>query len=164
MDINAPNVSDKNQLVKIFDENQISLISVNSLNDSKYSLKFKNINQDQKDKLDQSLLKLDSKIQELRFETLGPSLGKELLQKTIIAVILSSLTLFIFIGTRFKDLSFGLSAVLAMFHDTFILIGSFSLLGHFFNAELDALFVTALLTTLSSSVHDTVVTFDRIRE
>ena len=51
-----------------------------------------------------------------------------------------------------------------MFHDTFILIGAFSILGHFFGAELDSLFVTALLTTLSSSVHDTVVTFNRIRE
>ena len=51
-----------------------------------------------------------------------------------------------------------------MLHDTFILIGSFSLLGHFFGAEIDSLFVTALLTTLSSSVHDTIVTFDRIRE
>ena len=51
-----------------------------------------------------------------------------------------------------------------MFHDTLILIGSFSIFGHFFGAELDSLFVTALLTTLSSSVHDTVVTFDRIRE
>ena len=72
--------------------------------------------------------------------------------------------LFIFIGRRFRDLSFGSAAVLAMLHDTFILIGSFSLLGHFFGAEIDSLFVTALLTTLSSSVHDTVVTFDRIRE
>jgi preprotein translocase subunit SecF len=70
----------------------------------------------------------------------------------------------LFIGRRFKDISFGAGAVLAMFHDTFILVGSFSILGHFFGAELDSLFVTALLTTLSSSVHDTVVTFDRIRE
>jgi len=70
----------------------------------------------------------------------------------------------LFIGTRFKDLSFGASAVLAMFHDAIILVGSFSILGHFFGAEVDALFVTAILTTLSASVHDTVVTFDRIRE
>jgi len=84
--------------------------------------------------------------------------------KTISAIILSSLALFLFIGRRFKDQAFGISAVLAMLHDTFILIGSFSLLGHFFGAELDTLFVTAVLTTLSASVHDTVVTFDRIRE
>ena len=91
-------------------------------------------------------------------------MGKELIQKTIVAIILSSLSLLFFIGTKFKDFSFGASAVLAMFHDAFILIGAFSILGHFFGAELDSLFVTALLTTLSASVHDTVVTFDRIRE
>ena len=80
------------------------------------------------------------------------------------AIILASIVLLVFIGRRFNDLSFGLAAVLAMFHDSLILTGSFSLLGHFFGAELDSLFVTALLTTLSASVHDTVVTFDRIRE
>jgi preprotein translocase subunit SecF len=107
---------------------------------------------------------LDKDYKELKFDTLGPILGKELLNKTIVAIILSALCLFIFIGRRFKDFSFGISAVLAMFHDAIILLGAFSIFGHFFGAELDALFVTALLTTLSSSVHDTVITFDRIRE
>ena len=51
-----------------------------------------------------------------------------------------------------------------MFHDLIVLVGSFSLLGHFFGVEVDSLFVTALLTTLSFSVHDTIVVFDRIRE
>lgn len=163
-ELNLPQINDQNQIKKIFEDNQINLISVNQLDGNKYSLKFANINSDQKDKLDESFKKIDQNVSELRFETLGPSLGKELLKKTIVAVILSSLFLLIFIGSRFKDITFGLSAILAMLHDTFILIGSFSLLGHFLGAELDALFVTALLTTLSSSVHDTVVTFDRMRE
>ena len=107
---------------------------------------------------------MDPDVSKLQFETLGPLLGRELLKKTLYALILSAVALLIFIGTRFKDMSFGLSAILAMLHDTIILLGSFSLLGHFFGAEIDALFVTALLTTLSSSTHDTVVTFDRIRE
>lgn len=154
----------KDQINKIFEENQVSLISVNELDDSIYSLKFPNINTEQKDKLDQSFKKIDDTVDELRFETLGPSLGRELLKKTVTAVILSSIFLLLFIGSRFKDFTFGISAVLAMLHDTFILIGSFSLLGHFLGAELDSLFVTALLTTLSSSVHDTIVTFDRMRE
>lgn len=163
-EIKTPEINDKNKFNQIFEDNQISLISINEMGDNKYSLKFANVNSDQKDKLNESLVKLDKNFQELRFETLGPSLGKELLRKTIVAVILSSLFLLLFIGTRFKDLTFGLSAILAMFHDTFILIGSFSLLGYLLGAELDSLFVTALLTTLSSSVHDTVVTFDRMRE
>ena len=144
---------------KIFSNHNIDIISLQN-----QTIKFKNITQEEKVKLETDLKQADPNYKELRFETLGPSLGKELLQKTIVAIILSSISLLLFIGTKFKDFSFGASAVLAMFHDAFILIGAFSLLGHFFGAELDALFVTALLTTLSASVHDTVVTFDRIRE
>lgn len=151
------------KIESIFTQNEIPISSI-SFSDKKYTLKFANIDQSQKDKLEKSLIDLDPGYSQLRFETLGPSLGKELLKKTIYAIILSSLSLLIFIGRRFKDFSFGASAVLAMFHDAFILIGAFSIFGHFFGAELDTLFVTAILTTLSASVHDTVVTFDRIRE
>jgi len=161
--ISLPSKPSTDSIKEIFTKNQINLISVSS-NDDKYNLKFANIFPDQKEQLTQSLKTLDPNLVDLQFETLGPILGKELLKKTIFAIILSSLSLLFFIGSRFKDISFGASAVLAMLHDALILIGSFSILGHFFGAEVDALFVTALLTTLSASVHDTVVTFDRIRE
>jgi preprotein translocase subunit SecF len=107
---------------------------------------------------------LDPKYSEIRYETVGPILGRELFQKTIVAIILSSLALLFFIGSKFKDLIFGASAVFGFFHVAFFILGAFSLLGHLFDAQIDSLFVTALLTTLSASVHDTVVTFDRIRE
>lgn len=161
--ISLPSKPSTDSIKEIFTKNQIDLISVGN-NDDKYNLKFANIFPDQKEQLTQSLKTLDPNLVDLQFETLGPILGKELLKKTIFAIILSSLSLLFFIGSRFKDISFGASAVLAMLHDALILIGSFSILGHFFGAEVDALFVTALLTTLSASVHDTVVTFDRIRE
>jgi len=149
---------------EIFTKNNLELKESVSLGNNNYSLKFANVTPEQKASLDKSAKEAYPEFKELQFETLGATLGQELLRKTIWAIILSSLFLFLFIGRRFRDLSFGAGAVLAMFHDTFILVGSFSLLGHFFGAELDSLFVTALLTTLSSSVHDTVVTFDRIRE
>lgn len=154
---------DQQKIETIFTDKKIK-INTFSLADNTANIKFQPISNDEKSILDTEITKLDPKFSELRFETLGPSLGKELLRKTIVAVVLSSLFLLLFIGSRFKDLTFGLAAILAMFHDTFILIGAFSVLGHFFGAELDSLFVTALLTTLSASVHDTVVTFDRIRE
>ncbi len=150
-------------LKSIFTKNNLELLTI-STNQDKYFLKFGHISSEQKENLNLELKKLDPSFNELQFETLGATLGKELLKKTIWAIILSSLSLLLFIGSRFKDLSFGVSAVIAMFHDALILIGSFSILGHFFGAEIDALFVTAILTTLSSSVHDTIVTFDRIRE
>lgn len=163
-EINLPNISDKSIIEKTFKDNDVSISSISVSNNKQYLIKFQNITADKKIILDDSFKKLDKDSKELRFETLGPVLGKELLKKTIYAIILSSLTLLFFIGRKFKDLSFGISAILAMLHDSFILIGSFSVFGHFFGAELDTLFVTALLTTLSASVHDTVVTFDRIRE
>ena len=152
-----------NILKKVFSNQKIDLIS-STVSDKDATFKFKNIDQTTKTKIQSEFTKLNIGYQDLSFETLGPSLGKELVQKTIYAIIFSGVSLLIFIGVRFSDYTFGAGAIIAMIHDGIILIGAFSLFGHFFGAELDALFVTALLTTLSSSVHDTVVTFDRIRE
>jgi len=162
-ELNIPDYSQE-KLNQVFSKNNLELKSVNNTGTNQYLLKFSDITPDKKTELIKSFKESFPKYSELKFETLGATLGQELFKKTLAAIILSSIFLFLFIGRRFRDLSFGVGAILAMLHDTFILIGSFSLFGHFFGAELDALFVTALLTTLSSSVHDTVVTFDRIRE
>lgn len=101
---------------------------------------------------------------ELRFETVGPSIGPDLIRKTVYALLISAGAILLWVAYQFKSIKFGASAVLAMFHDSLVLIGSFALLGHFFGASIDFLFVTALLTILSFSVHDTIVVYDRIRE
>jgi preprotein translocase subunit SecF len=103
-------------------------------------------------------------VEERQFDTIGPSLGAELIKKTMYAVIMSASLILLYVGYRFKNIKFGVSAILAMLHDTLILLGVFSLLGHFRGVEVDTLFVTALLTILSFSVHDTIVVYDRIRE
>ena len=162
-ELNSTKINEDN-FKEVFTQNQIELKEVNNLGNNNYSLKFIDVTLAQKEILNTSLKGIDTDVKELKFESVGAILGRELLKKTIFAVILTSLFLFLFIGRRFRDFSFGTSAVLAMLHDTLILMGSFSVLGHFFGAQLDSLFVTAILTTLSSSVHDTVVTFDRIRE
>lgn len=105
-----------------------------------------------------------AKITELEYQTVGPSLGSELIRKTIYGVSLSALLIMLYVAYRFKDLKYGVSAILAMFHDSLVLLGTFSLLGHFAGVEVDTLFVTAVLTILSFSVHDTIVVYDRIRE
>lgn len=102
--------------------------------------------------------------EELRFEVVGPSIGPELVKKTYIALSISAILILFWIAIQFKSFKFGVSAILAMLHDSLILIGSFSLLGHFIGIEIDFLFVTAVLTILSFSVHDTIVVYDRIRE
>ena len=103
-------------------------------------------------------------VAESRFETLGPVLGQELLTKTVIGVILASLLIAVYIIYQFKDRLFGICALLATAHDSLVILGTFSLLGKFLGVEVDTLFVTAVLTVLSFSVHDTIVVYDRIRE
>lgn len=103
-------------------------------------------------------------IQSDQFYTVGATLGKELVRKTIYGIALASGLILTYVAFRFKNFKFGLSAILAMFHDTLVLLGSFSLLGHFYHLKIDSLFVTAVLTILSFSVHDTIVVYDRIRE
>lgn len=109
--------------------------------------------------------------EELRFDSIGPTIGKELQNKAILAIIIVSLAIIIYIAYAFRKVSYpveswkyGVSAVLALIHDILIVTGLFSVLGHYFNYQVDSLFVTALLTILGFSVHDTIVTFDRTRE
>lgn len=101
---------------------------------------------------------------ELSFDTVGPSLGSELIRKTLYAVLLAASLILFYVAYRFKNIKFGVSAILAMLHDSLVLLGVFSLIGHYWGVEIDTLFVTALLTILSFSVHDTIVVYDRIRE
>jgi len=97
-------------------------------------------------------------------EFIQPAVGNELVLKTGLAVLFSVVVIFIFITYSFKDLIGASSAIIAMLHDTFILIGLFAFFGHFFSAEIDLLLITAVLTVLSFSLYDTIVIFDKIKE
>jgi preprotein translocase subunit SecF len=108
---------------------------------------------------------------ELRYESVGPTISKDLTRKAIIALILASLMIVIYISWAFRSVpkplsswKFGMAAILALIHDLLFVIGAFAILGHFKGVEVDNLFITALLTILGFSVHDTIVVFDRIRE
>jgi len=100
----------------------------------------------------------------LKSETVGPSISSENLKKTVIACFLAILGILIYMSFAFKGFNYALAAVLAMIHDFLVVLGSYSLISHFFRAEVDTLFITAVLTTMSFSVHDTIVIFDKIRE
>ncbi|QQG42072.1 MAG: protein translocase subunit SecF [Candidatus Woesebacteria bacterium] len=101
---------------------------------------------------------------EERLETVGPTIGPELVKKTIYGLLISTSAILFWIAYQFKSIKFGVSATIATFHDALVVIGVYSIFGHFFGAEIDFLFVTALLTIISFSVHDTIVVYDRIRE
>jgi len=160
---NAPTEAITSQIEKELGVNVSSISQVGS--DDVYLFRLSNIDENQKEKLNKILKDAtNGKVEELRFESVGPSVGPELVKKTIYAVLISSFFILLMVARQFSSFKFGVSAILAMFHDTFILIGSFAWFGRFFSAEVDFLFVTALLTTLSFSVHDTIVVYDRIRE
>ncbi len=145
-------------------ESQIEVASIQSTGNNSYLLRAKPINKDQNELLKQSLETSFGAVEELRFETIGPTLGKELLRKTVVAIILSASAILLYMAYRFKNAMFGVAALLAMLHDSLVVLGVFSLIGHFYGVQVDTLFVTALLTIMSFSVHDTIVVFDRIRE
>lgn len=113
----------------------------------------------------------ETAVKELRFESVGPVIGKELEQKAWMAIILASFCIIIYIAIAFRHASkpvaswkYGVAAIVALIHDIVIVIGFFSILGHFLGIEVDSLFITALLTIMGFSVHDTIVVFDRTRE
>ena len=138
--------------------------SVQSSEQNRYLIKGENIDNDTKNKaIDAIRASLGTEVSVLRFETIGPTLSKELLKKTYTAIAIVAVMITLFVAKQFKEWKYGVSAVLAMFHDTLILVGSFSLFGYFMGVEVDVLFVTAVLPTLSFSVPDTIVVFDRIR-
>lgn len=152
--------------VEKLEEEGIETSSIQEAGEGKYLFRLPPISQEEKQVVTGVLEELtgEGQFEEVRFETVGPTIGPELVKKTIYAITIAAISILIWIAFQFKSFKFGVSGVLAMFHDSFILIGSYSVLGHFFNAEVDFLFVTALLTTLSFSVHDTIVVYDRIRE
>lgn len=130
----------------------------------RFTIKTVNLDTAQRSILTSALKEKFGAFADLQFETLGPKFGQELLVKALLAVILATLLIFGYIAYRFKSVDFGIAAISAAVHDVLVVLGTFSLLGHFINVEVDTLFVTAVLTTLAFSIHDTVVVFDRIRE
>jgi len=138
--------------------------SIQSTGPDTFLIRSQSLDQDTKLNLQTQLSETFGPVTEKRFETIGPTMGRELIRKTLAGVLLAASFILLYVAYRFKDKKYGICAILAMLHDTFILIGCFSFLGHKYGVEIDALFVTAVLTILSFSVHDTVVVYDRIRE
>lgn len=118
--------------------------------------------------------KLQNEIPTLKqdeFETIGPTIGSETTWNAVKAVAFASVLIILYITWSFRAVpkptsswKFGVCAIIALIHDVLVVLGIFSLLGHFLNVEIDSLFVTALLTVIGFSVHDTIVVFDRVRE
>ena len=129
------------------------------------------MDQSQNNKFISTLSKEFKGIKQQEFETIGPVIGQETTLNAFKAVGIASFLIVLYITWSFRSvpkpassLRFGICAIIALIHDALVVIGIFAILGHFFNVEIDSLFVTAILTVIGFSVHDTIVVFDRIRE
>lgn len=133
-------------------------------------LRMRNISEKTHQGIIQRLSEKDE-IEELRFESIGPVIGRELKEKTKIVVLLSILTIVLYIAFAFRKLSwpakswqYGIASLIVLFHDVLIPLGIFSVLGKFYGVQITIPVIVALLTVLGYSINNTVVVFDRIRE
>ncbi len=108
--------------------------------------------------------KLGVKATLLQSQTVGPTLGRETVYKMLIATAFATIAIFGYITFAFKGVHFAIAAIVALVHDVLVMLGVYSIVARIGGGEFDTLFVTALLTTMSFSVHDTIVIFDKIRE
>lgn len=149
----------------------IEVGQINTSSNNIYIIRTKPVDQSKLIKLKTDLSGKFGKVEERRVEFVGPVIGAELSRKAFIAVILASLIIILYIAFSFRKIPkpesswrFGITAVVALIHDIVVVVGLFAILGKFFGIEIDTLFITALLTVIGFSVHDTIVVFDRIRE
>lgn len=150
---------------QVFEKEKIHVYSITQTADKQYYIRSQAVDEVQETSIIKTIEEINkAKITVLKFETVGPSLGRETLVKTLIASIISILGILIYLTFAFSNFKYGFAAIVALFHDFLVVVGSYSLMSLFFRAEVDILFVTALLTTMSFSVHDTIVVFDKIRE
>jgi preprotein translocase subunit SecF len=122
----------------------------------------------EKQELEQALRSQIGNFDELEIVSVGASVGNEISRRAIFAVFLASIGVITYIAFAFRNTQnpalYGIAAIVAMLHDVVVVLGVFAILGKVANVEIDALFVTAILTVIGFSVHDTIVVFDRIRE
>lgn len=159
------------QISNIFKSNNVEVNSVQNSGKDTYIVRTKPLGQKTHQKILDTLQKEFPNIKEISSQTVGPTIGRETTWNAFKAVLVASFLIVLYIAWAFRKVPkpasswrFGICAVVALLHDALVLIGVFSLLGYLYGVEVDGLFVTALLTVIGFSVHDTIVVFDRIRE
>lgn len=161
----------KDQITEKLKESGLKDINVQPGANATFLIKTEPLNNETIQKTTQALSSIGESYKQNRLDSVGPTVSSDLKTKAIIAIIIASLAIIIYIAIAFNKVPkpasswrFGVCAVLALIHDILFVVGSFAILGHFFGYEINSLFITALLTVMGFSVHDTIVVFDRIRE
>jgi preprotein translocase subunit SecF len=165
------NSVDKNEIKSEFEKLGIKVESITNDEGNKFSIRTKQVDTEINNDLKQVMKNKFDGAQQLSFETVGPAVGAETTHKAFVALGWASVGILLYIAYAFRNVPkpyssfrFGVSAIISMLHDALMVTGIFSILGYFFKIEIDSLFITAVLTVIGFSVHDTIVVFDRIRE
>jgi preprotein translocase subunit SecF len=168
MEFKFENTADTNTLFNAIEAvypQSVSQITVTDQNT--YLVQAKEMSEEQLQQVQSSINQSLGKFETLRFTTIGPKIGGTLKQKALMALIVAMGAIILYLAFAFRKVpkrvspwKFGICAVVALLHDVLTVVGIFALLGY----EINAFFITALLTVIGFSVHDTIVVFDRIRE
>lgn len=141
---------------------------VQSAEENVVLIRTRNLSQDEKNAIEAELEQTYGPFVENRFESVGPAVGEQVTRRAIYAVGLSAIGILLYLAFAFRHVPnpfrYGTAAILAMLHDVLVVVGLAALAGRLLGWEVDALFLTALLTVIGFSVHDTIVVFDRVRE
>ncbi len=164
----AGTVPQPGEVKALYEENGFSDAVVQTTGQSGIVIRSKTLDNDTKDKIIAALSAEFSQATLQRFESVGPAVGAEVARRAAGAVALAALGILLYITYAFRKVPhafrYGVCAILAMLHDVAVVFGVQAWLSHFFGWQVDSLFLTALLTVIGFSVHDTIVVFDRIRE
>ncbi|MCE5259992.1 MAG: protein translocase subunit SecF [Chloroflexi bacterium] len=157
------------EIMTIFKDNGYSDVTVQTVtNDRTVSIRTVTLEQEEKQALLAKLQEKYGEATELRFSSVGPSIGQETTRAAVVAIIATSLATLLFVALAFRKVPhafrYGVCATLKMVHDILFLLGLASILGNLVGWEVDSLFLTAVLTVVGFSVQDVIVVFDRIRE
>lgn len=162
---------DINKIRTVASGQKIKIVTITKNSNADVLIRTDTITDSQKNQFLAKLTDGGVNVREKSFNTLGPVIGGETKSNALKAVGLAIIAITLYIAFAFRHVSkpvsswkFGISAIIALIHDVLIVVGTFSLLGVLFGIEVDTLFITAVLTIMGFSVHDTIVVFDRIRE
>lgn len=155
----------ENPYIQILNVNNAQQENTQSNINSIISIRTKFIDKDSdvQDKITEQLTKDYNNPELVSVSSVGPTMGKELFRNSLIVLAVAILGIIIYLSFRFR-FDYALAAILGLVHDVIFVCGMFSILGLVYNVQIDGLFVTAILTVIGFSVHDTIVVFDRIRE
>lgn len=167
----ATGLSDmENVKIQPAEENSF-ILRTRSLIEEEHQKILSQLRNDFEDQKNEEGINIENKVLEQRQETIGSSISSELRSKSFKTITLVIIMMIVYITWAFKRVSkpikswkYGVTAIIALVHDVLITIGVFSILGHFYNVEVDIAFIVAILTILGYSVNDTIVVFDRVRE